>query len=189
MFRAPLLFAALLSSLTLPRQLCAQQWSVASAHDVSFTIHAERRTYKLGEQVIFKYRVRNVSHGELLVPRSVWGAKCGSGPHIWASLEDSSRKQFSPGYGFSCLGPDRRSAAELMKIDALLLKPTEQTEGVFTLDTRLFKDLKPGDYLLKATLYGWKLDRPADAQTSDPIMSYPFLVSELCASQKIILTR
>jgi hypothetical protein len=185
----PLLFAALLSVATLP-QLCAQHWSVASAHDVSFTIHAERRTYKLGEQVIFKYRVRNVSHGELLVPRSVWGAKCGSGPHIWASLEGSFRKQFTPGYGFSCLGPDIRSAAELMRIDALLLKPTEQMEGVFTLDTRLFiKELKPGNYLLQATLYGWKLDRPSDAQTSDPIMSYPFLVGELCASQKITLTR
>ena len=75
-----------------------------------------------------------------------------------------------------------------MRIDALLLKPTEQMEGVFTLDTRL-KDLKPGDYLLQATLYGWKLDRPSDAQTSNPIMSYPFLVGELCASQKITLTR
>jgi hypothetical protein len=42
-------------------------------------------------------------------------------PPVWAGLKDSASRDFTPGYGFSCIGSgpdDKLSAAQRMKKDA-----------------------------------------------------------------------
>jgi len=164
------------------------------ANDASFAITPKRKTYKIGEKIDFTYRVRNISHAEIFVPRTVWEVKCGNPPHVWVWLEDSTGKHFMPGYGGSCLGPDpidKLSAAQRMEKDAVLVKPMAYIEGSFDLDTNIFiKELKPGRYRLEAVLYGWKSERFDEAQSSSlEMMKHPFLSGELAASQSIKLTR
>lgn len=163
------------------------------ANDASFTITPKRKTYKIGEKVDFTYRVRNVSHAEIFVPRTVWEVKCGNPPHVRVWLEDNTGKHFIPGWAGSCLGPDpidKLSAAQRMKKDAVLVKPMAYIEGSFDFDTNIFiKELKPGRYRLEAVLYGWKSERFDEAQgLSLETMKHPFLSGELAASQSIELT-
>jgi hypothetical protein len=190
--RWPRLFPVVLFAGVLSNQLNAEQDLFVPANDVSFTITPERKSYKSGEQIVFKYRVTNISNSALFVPRTVWEVKCLNPPHVWAWLESSTGKHFIPGYAGSCLGPDpvdKLDAAERMGKDAVLLKPMGYIEGSFTLDTRIFiKELKPGAYRLEAALYGWKDERLDEAErTSLATMKYPFLRGELAASQNIEL--
>jgi len=78
--------------------LSAQKKTFAPANDVSFKISTASKTYRTGQSITLKYRVTNVSRAPLFVPRE-WEATCPANPHVWAWFEDSSGKQFMPGYG------------------------------------------------------------------------------------------
>jgi hypothetical protein len=48
-------------------------------------------SWKAGESITLKYRVKNISNTPLFVPRE-WTATCPASPHLWAWFEDSSQK-------------------------------------------------------------------------------------------------
>jgi hypothetical protein len=86
--------------------------------DVAFAVRTDQTKYVMGEPIIIRYTVTNVSSGALFMPKSQWGIRCGDPPHLRARLEDNSGKHYEPGYGGSCLGPspdDRVSVSERMQ--------------------------------------------------------------------------
>lgn len=161
------------------------------ASDISFSIGTDHGKYRVGDQIIIHYTIKNVSNGVLYVPAAQWEIKCGNNPHLWSRLEDRSGKHYEPGFGGSCLGPnpvDRMSLSERMRKDALLLKPKQAVIGSFTLESSVFDGaLKPGAYRLEAVLYGW--NQPYDnSQLSELArMGAPFLIGESNASLLIEL--
>src|ERR1700719_882799 len=78
--------------------------------DVAFAVRTDQTQYVMGEPIIIRYTVKNVSNGALFVPKSQWGIRCGDPPHLWARLEDNSGKHYEPGYGGSGLGAGPRDA-------------------------------------------------------------------------------
>jgi hypothetical protein len=172
-----------------PHRAKAQQQVFVPPNDVSFTIRCERKTYKLGEQVSFTYKVKNISRAAIFVPRGVWEVKCPSSPHVWAWFEDGSGRHFIPGYAGSCLGQNAIKISERMKKDAVLLRPGEVYEGSSTLDTRTFADvLKPGSYRVEAGFYGWRDDQFTEAERAElASMKHAFLRGEQAASCVITL--
>ena len=159
--------------------------------DVVFSIRIDHRRYKVGEQIVIHYTIKNVSNGAFFVPKSQWDIRCGDGPHFWSWLENSSGKHYEPGYGFSCLRPspeDRMSISERMRKDALLLQPGQSATGSFSFDSQIFaKELKPGSYRLETVLYGWNLHFD-DAQLSQlAAMGAPFLIGETHATTQVEL--
>src|SRR3954466_4686932 len=126
--------------------------------DVVFAIRTDQTKYVMGETIIIRYTVKNVSNRALFVPRSQWDIRCGDPPHFWARLEDKSGKHYEPGYGGSCLGPsreDRMSVSERMQKDAVLVKPGQVVHGSFGFQPKVLSDLQSGSYRLEAVLYGW----------------------------------
>jgi hypothetical protein len=166
----------------------AQHQLFVPANDISFLIRCERKTYKLGDQVEFTYKVTNVSRGAVFVPQGVWDVKCA--PHLWAWFEDASGKHFIPGYLVSCLGPNRTPINERMKKEAVLLRPGEVHRGSFTLETKTFKnELKPGTYRIEAALFGWRDDQfDAGEKSALETMRHPFMRGEVPASTTVELT-
>jgi hypothetical protein len=131
----------------------AQSKVFTPANDVSFTIASEHSSYKIGEPITFVYRIRNISHAAVFAPRWVWDVQCPAPPHVWAGLEDSSGKHYIPGYGGSCLGPNKIDVPQAMRKASVLLKPGEVFQNSFQLETTMFRaTLMPGDYRLEATL-------------------------------------
>ena len=125
------------------------------ANDVSFTTASPRVSYKIGEPIAFVYRIRNVSHSPIFIPKEVWDQRCLPPPHVWAGLEDTSGKHFMPGYGGSCLVPPNISVADRMRNDAVLLKPGEVFQNSFRLETGMFTGaLMPGEFRLETTFSG-----------------------------------
>src|ERR1700719_3991193 len=125
--------------------------------DVAFAVRTDQTKYVMGEPIIIRYTVKNVSNGALFVPKSQWGIRCGDTPHLWARLEDNSGKHYEPGYAWSCLGTrpeDRMSVSERMEKDAVLVRPGQAVRGSFTFQPNVLRDLKPGSYRLEAVLYG-----------------------------------
>jgi hypothetical protein len=170
----------------------AQQPFVHS-NDVVFSIRTDSKGYKIGDQIVIHYTIKNVSNGVLYVPRSQWEVKCGNPPHLWSWLEDSSGKHYEPGYAFSCLGPspvDRMSVSERMRKDALLLKPGQDVTGSFNFDSKIFAhELKQGVYRLEAVLYGWNLPFDNNQLSQLAGMGAPFLIGESAASTQVELRR
>lgn len=157
------------------------------ANDISFTVAAQRRTYKAGEQVYLKYRIVNISNAALYVPRE-WDEQCPHTPHIWASFENSRGKHFVPGYAGSC-SPYPQTLRERMQKEAVLLKPGGRLEGKIRLDSSLFGGLPPGAYRLEALLSGWKQsDFNRTQQGELEKMEAPFMIGEVPASARIRLT-
>jgi hypothetical protein len=150
--------------------------------DVAFAIRTDQTKYVMGEPIIIRYTVKNVSNGALFVPKSQWGIRCGDTPHLWARLEDNSGKHYEPGYGFSCLvGPspeDRMSVSERMQKDAVLVRPGQAVRGSFTFQPKVLSDLKPGSYRLEAVLYGWNLSFNTSELSELQRMVAPFLIGE-----------
>ena len=159
--------------------------------DIRFSIGTDRRTYKVGDQIIIHYTIKNVSNGALYVPAAQWEIKCGNPPHLWSRLEDRSGKHYEPGYGGSCFGPnpvDRMSLSERMRKDALLLKPGQAVTSSFTLDSSVFDgNLKPGAYRLEAVLYGWSQSYDNSQISELSGMGAPFLIGESSASLPVEL--
>jgi len=167
--------------------LVAQRQTFVPSSDVSFKISAEQASYKAGESITLKYSVKNISNATLFVPRE-WTATCPASPHLWAWFEDGSGKHFVPGYGGSCSGSPK-TVSERMSKEALLLKPAEQVDGTFQLDTRLFGGLKPGVYRVEAALTGWTEEKFTDAERSELAkMGSPFMAGEVSDSIRITLT-
>jgi len=163
------------------------------ANDVLFRIRTDSKAYKIGDQVVIHYAIKNVSNGALYVPRSQWEVKCGSPPHLWSHLEDGSGKHYEPGYGGSCLGPsaaDRMSVSQRMRRDAVLLQPGQEVTGSFDFDSKIFaNDLTPGVYRLEAALYGWNLSFDNNQLVELAGMGAPFLIGECAASSQVELHR
>lgn len=185
-------FAVLIVGI-LPAYLCAQQPGFVPANSISLKIYTEHKSYRIGEPIVFRYRVRNIGHDSFLVPRSVWDTNCGNPRHIWAGLAGSSGERFSPGWGGSCgssMFIDKQGATERMQTDAVLLKPTEEIEGSFTLEMSGFaKELRPGIYRLEVVFSGWKEDRLTDQQRSDmATMTSHYFRGDLTTSQNVELT-
>jgi hypothetical protein len=158
------------------------------ANDVSFTVAAEHKSYKAGEQIYLKYEIVNVSNAPLYVPRE-WDAQCPSTPHIWASFENSKGKHFVPGYAGSCTSSPPTLRARMQK-EAVLLKPGQRLEGKIRMDTSLFGGLQPGAYRLEALLSGWSRSDFDEAQRSELVQfGAPFVVGEVPASMRVMLTR
>ena len=155
--------------------------------DVAFSIRIDHKRYKVGEQIVIRYTIKNVSNGALFVPKSQWGIGCGDPPHFWARLEDTSGKHYEYGYGGSC-PVDRMSISEKMRKDALLLQPGQSATGSFSFDSQTFaKELNPGSYRLETVLYGWNLHFD-DAQLSQlAAMGAPFLIGETHATIQVEL--
>lgn len=122
--------------------LVAQRETFVASSDVSFKISTEQTSYKAGQSIRLKYRVKNISSAALFVPRE-WEATCPASPHLWPWFEDSAGKHFVAGYGGSCI-PGPQTIRERMREEAVLLKPGEHLDGTFLLDTKLFGGLKPG---------------------------------------------
>lgn len=181
---------ALISCL-LPAITEAQQQVFVLANDVSFTIWPLERAYKIGERIDFAYRIRNISHAALFVPRRVWSVQCPAitPPYVWAGLEDSSGKHYMPGYGGSCLGPSKIDVRERMQKDSVLLKPGEAFQNSSQLETSMFAGkLMPGEYRLEVTLYGWHDNDFAQAERAALMtFGHPFLIGEAPASTTIRL--
>ena len=164
----------------------AQDDPFVPANDVSFAVAAERKSYKVGEQIYLKYEIVNVSNASLYVPRE-WDAQCPSTPHIWAGFENSKGKHFVPGYGGSC-SPSPQTLRQRMQKEAVLLKPGQRLGGKIRMDTSLF-GLQPGAYRLEALLSGWRQSDFKDAQQSELAQfGVPFVVGEVPASTRITLT-
>jgi hypothetical protein len=164
-------------------------------------------SWKAGESLTLKYRVKNISNAPLFVPRE-WTATCPASPHLWAWFEDSSGKHFVPGYGGDCspsaqtirermnkeavlLKPSDHEAVLLKPSDheAVLLKPSDHLDGTFLLDTKLFGGLKPGVYRVEAALTGWDEEKFTDAERSELArMGSPFMAGEVPDSIRITLT-
>jgi len=160
-------------------------------NDIRFSISIGRRAYRIGDQIVIDYTIKNVSNAPLYVPATQWEIKCGNPPHFWSRLEDSSGKHYEPGYASSCLGPnpiDRMSVSERMRKDAQRLEPGQKVTGSFSFDSKVFTNsLKPGKYRLEAVLYGWNL-RFDDSQLSELSgMGAPFLIGESDASTAVEL--
>lgn len=145
------------------------------ASDVSFTVAAERKTYKAGDQVYLKYKIVNVNNAVLYVPRE-WEAQCPIAPHIWAGFENSKGKHFVRGYARSC-SPSPQTLRQRMQKEAVLLKPGQRLEGKIRMDTSLFGGLPPGAYRLEALLSGWKQSDFNEAQRTElGKLGAPFMV-------------
>ncbi|PYY14689.1 MAG: hypothetical protein DMG60_19560, partial [Acidobacteria bacterium] len=174
-----------------PRATEAQQQVFVLANDVSFTIFPSHRSYKIGERIGFVYRIRNISHAAVFVPRIVWSVACPgiTPPHVWAGLEDTSGKHYFPGYAGECLGPTKIDVREQMQKEAVLLKPGEVFQNSFQLETRMFVGkLMPGEYRLEATLYGWRDNDFTQAERATlTTFGHPFLITENPASTTIKL--
>ena len=161
--------------------------------DVAFAVRTDQTKYVMGEPIIIRYTVKNVSNGALFVPKSQWGIRCGDPPHLWARLEDNSGKHYEPGYGGSCLGPspdDRMSVSESMQKDAVLVRPGQAVHGSFTFQPKVLSDLKPGSYRLESALYGWNLsfntlELPELSELYR--MGAPFLIGETHATTHVEL--
>lgn len=158
------------------------------ANDVSFTLSLERDTYKIGDHILLKYKIKNISNAALFAPRSVWTVECPPKPLVWAWFEDSSGNHFRGGYAGSCSTPTPSSISERMKKEAVLLKPTEEIEGIFVLPADWFGGLKPGAYRIEASLDGWLETDFTQAQRADLAnMAFPFLNGQAVASITIKL--
>ena len=167
--------------------LVAQKQTFVPPSDVSFKISTVQSSWKAGESITLKYRVKNISNAPLFVPRE-WEATCPASPHLWAWFEDSSGKHFVPGYGGDC-SPRAQAIRERMNKEAVLLKPGEHLDGTFLLDTKLFGGLKPGVYRVEAALTGWVEEKFTDAERSELArIGSPFMAGESSDSIRIALT-
>jgi hypothetical protein len=158
--------------------------------DVAFAIRTDKTKYVMGEAIIIRYTVKNVSNGALFVPKSQWGIRCGDPPHLWARLEDDSGKHYEPGYAGSCLGPspeDRMSVSVRMQKDAVLVKAGQAVHGSFTFEPKVLSDLKPGSYQLEVVLYGWNLSLNTSELSELNRMGAPFLIGETHATTNVEL--
>jgi hypothetical protein len=158
--------------------------------DVAFAVRTDQTQYVMGEPIIIRYTVKNVSNGALFVPKSQWGIRCGDPPHLWARLEDNSGKHYEPGYVGSCLGPspdDRMSVSEGMRKDAVLVRPGQAVHGSFTFQPKVLSDLKPGSYRLESVLYGWNLSLNTSELSELHRMGVPFLIGETHATTHVEL--
>ena len=166
------------------------QQAFVRGSDVAFTIQAHGQRHEVGQPIVIRYTLTNVSNGALFVPKSQWDIRCGDPPHLWARLEDSSGKHYEAGYGGSCLGPsreERMSLSERMRKDAVLLKPGQSVSGSFRLELQVLGNLKPGSYRLEAVLYGWNRHfRDSELLELHGITS-PFLIGEAHATTQIEL--
>jgi len=173
--------------LVLATSLVAQREIFVPASDVSFKISTERSSYRAGELIILKYKIKNISNGPLYVPRE-WEATCPASPHLWAWFEDSGGKHFVPGFGGSCVS-SAKTMSERMSKEAVLLKPGEHLDGTFRLDTKLFGGLKPGAYRIEAGLSGWTEEKFSDIQRSELAqMGAPYMRGEIPDATSIRLT-
>jgi hypothetical protein len=173
--------------LLLITSLVAQRETFVPASDVSFKISTDRSSYRTGEPIALKYRIKNVSNGPLYVPRE-WEATCPASPHLWAWFEDGSGKHFVPGFGGSC-SSSPKTVSERMSKEAVLLKPGEHLDGTFRLDTKLFGGLKPGAYRIEAALSGWAEAKFNEAERSELAqMAGPFMTGEVPDATSITLT-
>jgi hypothetical protein len=171
----------------LATSLVAQKETFVPPSDVSFKISTVQTSWKAGESLTLKYRVKNISNAPLFVPRE-WTATCPASPHLWAWFEDSSGKHFVPGYGGDC-SPSAQTIRERMNKEAVLLKPGDHLDGTFLLDTKLFGGLKPGAYRVEAALTGWDEEKFTDAERSELArMGSPFMAGEVPDSIRITLT-
>ena len=166
--------------------LSAQKKTFAPANDVSFKISTASKIYRTGQSITLEYRVTNISHAPLFVPRE-WEATCPANPHVWAWFEDSSGKQFGPGYGGSCF-PRLQTISERMSKEAVLLKPGEHLGGTFVLETKLFGELKPGVYKAVASLSGWNQDKFTEPERAELAgMAKPFMTGRVLDSVRLTL--
>ncbi|MDE3163849.1 MAG: hypothetical protein KGL64_11365 [Acidobacteriota bacterium] len=160
--------------------------------DIKFSIETAGKTYNIGDKIVIRYTIRNVSNGALYVPAGQWEIKCGSPPHLWSRLEDRSGRHYEPGYAGSCFGPnpiDRMSLSERMRKDALLLRPGQAVTGSFTFDSSVFEgSLGTGAYRLEAILYGWNQSYDNSQRAELAGMGAPFLIGESNASLTIELS-
>ncbi len=173
----------------LASSLPAQKEVFVPANDVSFTLSAERPTYRSGEQIALKYKITNISNTSLYVPQE-WEVMCPAGPHVWAWFEDGSGQHFIPGYAGSCSeSSNPKTVSKRMNKEAVLLKPGEHLDGILRLDTKLFSGLKPGVYRIEAVLWSWRDEKFTDAERSELArMGHPFLRGEVPNSTSVTLT-
>lgn len=180
-------FLSIVTSGLLLLTALAQQETFVPANDVSFTVTAERTTYKIGEQISLKYEIVNISNAAVYVPQE-WDAQCPSTPHIWAWFESNTGKHFIPGYAGSC-SRSPQTLTERMQKEAILLKPRQRLEGSIRMDTSLFGGLNPGAYRLEASLSGWRENDFTPAQRSELAkMGTPFMRGDVPASTRITLS-
>lgn len=166
--------------------LVAQRETFVPPSDVSFKISTQQTSWKAGEPITLKCRVKNISNAALFVPRE-WEATCPASPHLWASFEDSAGKHFVGGYGGDCSSKPQ-TIRERMSKEAVLLKPGEHLEETFLLDPKVF-GLKPGGYRVEAALTGWNEEKFTEAERSELTqMGGRFMTGEVEDSIRITLT-
>ena len=164
----------------------AQRETFVPANDVSFTIWPERNVYRVGEQIVVNYKIRNTSNAEIFVPRE-WSVTCPASPHVWAWFENGTGHHIVPGYAGDC-SPEKQTLLERMKREAVLLKPGQQLQNHTTVKTNLFGGMKPGAYRIEAVLYGWNDKEFDQAEQSElQTMGAPFLRGEVPASARVRL--
>jgi hypothetical protein len=148
-------------------------------NDIRFDVRPDRTVYHIGDTIVLRYTIRNISNRPLYVPATQFGSICGTPPHLWGQLEDSSGQQYPSGYLGSCLGGSSRNSVSGMLKDASLLGPGQSVRGSFRYESRALSDkLKPGRYRLKAVLFGWNspLDEPQRKELAK--VGAPFLTGE-----------
>lgn len=166
----------------------AQDELFAPPNDVSLSISTERHPHRVGEPIVIKYRIVNISHQRLFVPQG-WELKCPPSPHVWAWFENSEGKHFVPGYAGDC-SPESvpKTVTSRMAKEAVLLRPMQYLNGSITLATTLFGGLKPGAYRIEAVLYGWREQDFDEAERSRlASMGAPFVRGDVPTSISIRL--
>jgi hypothetical protein len=157
-----------------------------SAADISFRISSEQRSYGINEIVQLNYEITNLSKVPLYVPRE-WEATCPPVPHIWVWFLDSSGNHLTAGYAGDC-SPQKKTIAERMSKEAVLLKPGESTYGPLRLEPELFH-LTPGRYRVEGSVTGWTPEKFSEEERGElEKMGHPFLTGEAPSSLTIVLT-
>jgi hypothetical protein len=174
---------------TLIPTAATQEEVFVPANDVRLAIRCERPAYKIGEQIRVIYSVTNISGGAVFVPRGTWSKTCPPYPTFDAWLENRDGKHFIGGYAGDC-SPKNMNLAERMATEAVLLKPHQSMHGYYLLETKVFKNLTPGDYRVEAAIVGWN-DRDFDGAQRAELkkLGHPFLRGQSVASITIRLTR
>jgi hypothetical protein len=186
LFGLPLLPRVFAQSATTDLEKAAGGKTFVAANNISFTVSADRPT---AEEIIVKYRIRNVSNGPFYVPRMPGVNSCLTiGPehiNIWL---DRNGKRYGPGLLMDCLEGVPRSIAERLSKTAILLNPGESTDGSQRFDPHQLK-LMPGVYRVEAVLGGWKENEFSQAELKSLTKwDAPLLNGESSASTRITLT-
>jgi hypothetical protein len=154
---------------------------------VSVAISTDRNSFSIGQQILTKFRITNISNRPLYVPRAALEGCPTVTLHVEAWLEDSTGRRTGFGYGASCAGSYHPTVTQRMDREAVLLKPAEHFD--LTTSVPIPTGVPPGAYRVEAILHGWDLTRFTEEELEElSKVGNPFLRGEFPVSMRVTLT-